>query len=309
MSSRRPAIVRAATVVVPMCALFSVVGCASESDEVSAPMTTASSTSSNESASSSADSSSPNSSASTSADPRILQPEDFELDGGKHAFRLAGSSDGCWFNSQADSALHCDLSLSDPPLVEDDNFDSPQPANMIGLASPDSGFEYRVSALGGGHNYDLKVLEPKQTLVIDGISCTAESETSLSCETKKESFEYADGAVTSDAPGLNRNDSAQTGSSSDTSCPGIHLVAGGPLTAEITGSTPMGCDEVESVSGQYADLLRNATAEDVAQYGNSTMREFDGWFCSAPNVGMSQTMGYTLKCTNDSEGKEFLSPT
>lgn len=269
-------------------------------------MTTASPSSQGETSTSASETSSP--STTTSADPRIPQPTEFELPGGKHAFRLEGSTDGCWFNSQTNVALHCDLTLTDAPLVEDDNFTSPQRANMIGLSSPDDGFEYRYSPLEGGHNADLKILESNQTLVINGISCTAESATSLSCETESESFEYADGAVRSEAPGLNRPSVTTSSAAKDTSCPGIQMAYGDPLTMQITGSTPMNCDEVREVSSQYTEIITNMTQEDVAQYGNSGIREFDGWSCSAPSAGMAQTMGYTFKCTSQSEGKEFLSP-
>lgn len=269
-------------------------------------MTTASPSSQSETPTSASETSS--SSASTSADPRILQPTEFELPGGKHAFRLEGTTDGCWFNSQTNVALHCDLTLTDPPLVEDENFPSPQRANMIALASTDSGFEYRYSPLEGGHNADLKVLEPNQTLVVDGISCTAESTTSLSCKTKTEAFDYADGAVRSEAPGLNKPSATTSSAAKYTSCPGIQMAYGDPLTMQITGSSPMDCGEVREVSSEYTEIITNMSQEDVAQYGNSGIREFDGWLCSAPSAGMAQTMGYTFKCANESQSKEFLSP-
>lgn len=302
---RRDAL-RATAAALGASALLVAAGCSTDSEDAAAPMTTASPSSQGETSTSASETSSPSNT--TLADPRIPQPSEFELPGGKHAFRLEGSTDGCWFNSQTNVALHCDLTLTDPPLVEDDNFTSPQKANMIGLSSPDTGFEYRYSPLEGGHNADLKVLESNQTLVIDGISCTAESATSLSCKTKSESFEYADGAVRSEAPGLNRPSATTSSAASDTSCPGIQMAYGDPLTMQVTGSTPMNCDEVRNVSSQYTEIITNMTQEVVAQYGNSGMREFDGWACSAPSAGMAQTMGYTFKCTSQSEGKEFLSP-
>lgn len=297
---------RATAALLGTSALLFAAGCSAGSEDTAAPMTTASPSSDGETSTSVRETLS--SSATTSADPRIPQPTEFELPGGKHAFRLEGSTDGCWFNPSADMALHCDLTLTDPPLVEDDNFPSPQKANMIGLSSPDSGFEFRYSPLEGGHNADLNVLEPNQTLVVDGISCTAESAISLSCETTTESFEYADGAVRSEAPGLNRPSATTSSAANDTSCPGIQMANGDPLTMQITGSTPMDCEEVRDVSAHYTEIITNMTQEDVAQYGNSGIREFDGWMCSAPSAGMAQTMGYTFKCTNDDEGKEFLSP-
>ncbi|HJE92025.1 MAG TPA: hypothetical protein K8V11_13550 [Dietzia timorensis] len=286
-------------------ALLVAAGCSSEPDDTAAPMTTASASSSSSSTSASEAASSPTT---TSVDSRILQPAEFELPGGKHAFRLQGSTDGCWFNSQTNVALHCDLTLSDPPLVEEDNIPSPQPANMIALSSPDSGFEYRYNPLEGGHNSDLKVLEPGQTLIVDGISCTAESATSMSCETKKESFEYADGAVHSEAPGLNKPSATASSAAADTTCPGIQMAYGEPITMQITGSTPMGCEEVKEVSARYTQIITNMTQEDIAQYGNSGTREFDGWMCGTPSAGMVAEAGYTFRCISESEGKEFLSP-
>lgn len=309
MPHRFSAVVRPAMALGASAALVFATGCSSETDETSAPMTTASTATTASKETSTVEASTRvTASTSTSADSRILQPEEYEISGGKHAFRLKGSSDGCWFNSQRDVMLHCDLSLSDPPLVEDAAFPSPQPANMIGLASPESGFEYRYSPLEGGHNYDLKVLEPGQSLIIDGISCTAERATSMSCETRTESFEYSDGRVTSDAPGLNKPSTPESRASSDTSCPGIQMANGASITMEITGSTPMDCEEVRSVSGRYTEIITNMTQDDVAYYGNSGIREFDGWMCSAPSAGMAQSMGYMFTCSNDAEGKEFLSP-
>lgn len=206
------------------------------------------------------------------------------------------------------NSFSCNVTLNDPPKINDENIsDKPLPANIVKLSDADSQLEFGYSPLEGGHNSDLRVLEPGKTLVVDGISCKAESATSLSCETKSESFEYADGAVRSEAPGLNRPSATTSSAASDTSCPGIQMAYGDPLTMQVTGSTPMNCDEVREVSSQYTEIITNMTQEDVAQYGNSGMREFDGWACSAPSAGMAQTMGYTFKCTSQSEGKEFLS--
>ena len=195
-------------------------------------------------------------------------------------------------------------------MVTENDVPGPQLANMIGLATPDAGFEFGYSPLEGGHNADLKVLEPDQTIVVDGISCTAESATSLSCKTATESFTYANGTVESDAPGLDgqRTPEVVTSAASASTCPGIRMASGDPLTMQVTGSAPMDCDEVGEVSSQYTEIITNMTQEDVARYGNSGIREFDGWACSAPSAGMAQTMGYTFKCTNEAQNKEFLSP-
>ncbi|WP_156515285.1 hypothetical protein [Dietzia timorensis] len=207
------------------------------------------------------------------------------------------------------NSFSCNVTLNVPPKINDENIsDKPLPANIVKLSDADSQLEFGYSPLEGGHNSDLRVLEPGKTLVVDGISCKAESATSLSCKTKTESFEYADGAVRSEAPGLNRASATTSSAAKDTSCPGIQMAYGDPLTMQVTGSSPMDCDEVREVSSEYTEIITNMTQEDVAQYGNSGIREFDGWSCSAPSAGMAQTMGYTFKCTSQSEGKEFLSP-
>lgn len=219
----------------------------------------------------------------------------YALGYGKHAFRLASGTGGCWFNPNGSTPgphMLCNLRLSDKTPIIDPTTGVREPANAVAIES--GRVRKAVNVAGGGTAGP--VLPAGATLAIDGFECTvAVSSDVLACRGPGGSFRY-DGTTgdveITEAP---RAEPSATGA-------GPRTAGVGERCGEVVGNAPL---PVVVLTGEVDCAVAVAVADryvndpTVVAQGQGRFATVDGWRCKWPYVpGRSHAESY-LQCDDD----------
>lgn len=279
-----------------LCIAVLAVGCSSEAVDGSAVSENVTGTTTSVTGSPSAESSKVN------AQPTV-NPDEYYLGYGKHAFRLDSGKAGCWFNPNTQSTEHmsCTIPLpaTDAPIT-DPTTGILAAANSVTI---DSDHARKAINVAGGLLAG-PVLPTGATLTVGELECTALSATSMSCKGGGGSFTF-DGDQRTVTVVDNNPITTTVASSSSPAASSFPRLVGvgeecGTISSKSVGSLPVAvlvgqvdCAEALAVADKYV----NDPA--VVKQGQGHFADVDGWSCSWPYVdGRSHADSY-LKCSDD----------
>lgn len=233
-----------------------------------------------------------------------VNPEDFAMQRGAHAFLFEDGETVCLIadGSSGLRGLGCYVELDDPPL---------SPGNNV----PVSLFEMTPAGVAGLttdlHPIDrngIETLEPGQRITVEGISCTALGGADFSCEANGTEVVFEDGEtpdipVVAGGAGAILN-AAGTGSGSPAGNAGNVRTSGscGAVASsarpEIAGAVvvrqgTVDCGEIMPIIESYIETTSDGT------YGMENWRFYGDWTCKNPRELRGAEPMFLVSCSTD----------